>query len=124
MVLLNNNLSLLPLNSSSIHSLAISGSVAYNNPIWVGNGSAEVYLPYYDYPLTGISNRASPAISVSYAQGDNGGSITQAVQYARQADVAIVCVGQSTGEGHDRMTSSGQLGFSLPSDQDALITAV
>jgi beta-glucosidase len=118
MVLLKNADGLLPLDTNSIRSIAVAGSVASTSPIWVGGGSALVYLPYYNDPLAGITTRAGVGISVSYDQGDGGGSLQQAVQAARQADVAIVCVGQQTGEGIDRN------GFGLPPDQDDLVSAV
>jgi beta-glucosidase len=116
-VLLKNTNDVLPLDPASVHSIAVLGSAGGSNPIWVGNGSAWVYLPYYDVPVNAISNRAGPGIVVNYLQGD-GGSITQAVQLAQQADVAIVCVGEQTGEGTDRSS------LSLPGDQDALVSAV
>jgi len=117
-VLLKNSNNLLPLNTNSVHSIAVCGSVAFSHPIWVGGGSAQVYLPYYDDPLSEISNRAGAAISITYDQGDSGGSITQAAKAAQMADVAIVCVGEQTGEGTDRSS------LSLPSDQDSLVSAV
>ena len=118
MVLLKNSNSMLPLNTNAIRTIAVSGSVASSNPIWVGGGSALVYLPYYNDPLAGITNRAGSSIAVTYDQGDAGASLQAAVQAARQADIAIVCVGQQTGEGIDRT------GFGLPADQDALVNAV
>lgn len=118
MVLLKNNGGLLPLDTNSVHSIAVSGSVASSHPIWVGGGSAQVYLPYYDDPLSSISNRAGSGISITYDQGDSGGSINQAVKSAQVADVAIVCVGEQTGEGTDRAS------LSLPADQDSLVSAV
>jgi beta-glucosidase len=118
MVLLKNAGGLLPLNSASLHSIAVSGSVASTNPIWTGTGSAQVYLPYYDIPLNAISNRAGTNVIITYDQGDSGGSIAAAVEAAQQADVAIVCVGEQTGEGADRAS------LSLPADQDALVSAV
>jgi beta-glucosidase len=117
MVLLKNTNNVLPLDPTSVHTIAVLGSAGGSNPIWVGNGSAWVYLPYYDIPVNAISNRALPNITVNYGQGD-GGFITQAVQLAQQADVAIVCVGEQTGEGMDRTN------LSLPGDQDALVSAV
>ncbi len=116
-VLLKNTAGLLPLNPATVHSIAVLGSVGGVNPIWVGSGSGTVYLPYYDIPVDAIANRAGPGITVNYNQGD-GGFIPQAVQLAQQADVAIVCVGQQTGEGTDRAS------LSLPGDQDALVNAV
>jgi len=119
MVLLKNS-GVLPLNAGVIHSIAVCGSVASVNPIWVGGGSAQVYLPYYDDPLKAISNRAGAGITVTYSQGDDGtgNMINQAVQAAQTADVAIVCVGQQTGEGTDRAN------LSLPADQDQLVSSV
>jgi beta-glucosidase len=116
MVLLQNNGSLLPLGSS-VHKIAVIGSVASVSPVSTGGGSASVKLPYNVTPLAGITSRAGGGMTVSYAQGD-GASVSQAAQLATNSDVAIVCVGQQTSEGSDR----GSL--SLPSGQDALISAV
>ena len=119
MVLLKNNNDLLPLNPVTTHSIAVCGTVASVTPIWVGMGSAQVYLPYYDDPLRAISNRAGAGITITYNQGDNGSnSLSQAVAAAQQADVAIVCVGEQTGEGTDRAS------LSLPPNQEQLVSAV
>ena len=115
-VLLKNSGGLLPLGSS-VHSIAVIGSVASASPISVGGGSASVTLPYNITPLAGLASRAGGGITVSYAQGD-GASVAQAVQLATNSDVAIVCVGQQTSEGSDRAN------LSLPNGQDALISAV
>jgi beta-glucosidase len=115
-VLLQNNGGLLPLGSS-VHSIAVIGSVASVSPISVGGGSASVNLPYNITPLAGITSRAGSSFTVSYAQGD-GASLTSALQLATNSDVAIVCVGQQTSEGSDRTS------LSLPSGQDALVSAV
>ena len=115
-VLLKNSGGLLPLGSS-VHSIAVIGSVASVAPISTGGGSASVNLPYNITPLAGIASRAGGGVTVSYAQGD-GASVSQAVQLATNSDVAIVCVGQQTSEGSDRP------GLSLPNGQDALVSAV
>ncbi|HTQ49591.1 MAG TPA: glycoside hydrolase family 3 C-terminal domain-containing protein [Candidatus Acidoferrales bacterium] len=115
-VLLQNNGGLLPLGSS-VHTIAVIGSVASTSPISVGGGSASVTLPYNITPLAGITSRAGSSFTVSYAQGD-GASVPAAVQLATNSDVAIVCVGQQTSEGSDRSN------LSLPNGQDALISAV
>ena len=99
-VLLKNSGGLLPLGSS-VHSIAVIGSVASVAPISTGGGSASVNLPYNITPLAGIASRAGGGVTVSYAQGD-GASVSQAVQLATNSDVAIVCVGQQTSEGSDR----------------------
>ena len=116
-VLLQNNNGLLPLNTASIHSLAVIGSVASVSPISTGAGSAGVNLPYQVTPLAGITNRAGAGLAVNYSQGD-GASVSAAAQLAATSDVALVCVGQVTSEGSDRSN------LSLPSGQDALISAV
>ncbi|MGH7954087.1 MAG: glycoside hydrolase family 3 C-terminal domain-containing protein, partial [Limisphaerales bacterium] len=116
-VLLKNSRNLLPLNSSSVHSIAVIGSAASTSPISTGAGSAGVVLPYNITPLAGISNRAGAGITIGYAQGD-GANTAQAVSLAQTSDVAIVCVGQQTSEGSDR----GSL--SLPNNEDALISAI
>jgi len=116
-VLLQNNGGLLPLNTSSIHSIAVIGSVASTSPISTGAGSAGVTLPYNITPLAGITSRAGAGITVAYSQGD-GASVSAAAQLASTSDVAIVCVGQQTSEGSDRAS------LSLPNGQDALVSAV
>ena len=116
MVLLQNNGGVLPLGSS-VHSIAVIGSVASANAFSVGGGSASVPLPYNITPLAGITSRAGGGVTINYAQGD-GASLAAAVQAASNSAVAIVCVGQQTSEGSDRSD------LSLPSGQDALISAV
>ena len=110
MVLLQNNGGVLPL-SSSVHSIAVIGSVASTSPISVGGGSASVNLPYNITPLAGITSRAGSGVAIGYSAGFSQ-SLVQTSQ------VAIVCVGQQTSEGSDRSN------LSLPSGQDALISAV
>jgi beta-glucosidase len=116
-VLLKNSGPLLPLNPAAIRSIAVSGSAAAIDPIWTGSGSALVYPTYYDTPLNEISNRAGAGITITYNQGD-GGHANEAAQLAALADIAIVCVGQQTGEGGDRAN------LTLPDDQNALVSAV
>jgi len=116
MVLLENNGGVLPL-SSSVHSIAVIGSVSSVSPISMGGGSASVNLPYNITPLMGITSRAGSGVTINYAQGD-GANVAYAVQQASNSDVAIVCVGQQTSEGSDRSS------LSLPDGQDALVEAV
>jgi beta-glucosidase len=66
-------------------------------------------------PLLGITNRVAGAGSVSY---NNGSNIAQAVALAAAADVAIVFVGTTSGEGRDRES------LSLAPEMDELIAAV
>ena len=118
-VLLQNHHAVLPLKSGSVHSIAVIGSVASTAPISTAYGSSEVVLPYNITPLQGIANRARTAgiNAINFSQGD-GGHIPAAVALARSSDVAILCVGQQTGESLDRAS------LSLPNDDDALISAV
>ncbi len=116
-VLLQNNHSVLPLKTNLVHSIAVIGSVANASAIYTALGSSGVELVYSVTPLTGISSRAGGAVTVNYSQGD-GGNIPAAVALAQSSSVAIICVGQRTGEGADRTS------LSLPGDQDALISAV
>jgi hypothetical protein len=116
-VLLKNRGAFLPLKTNSIHSIAVIGSAASTAPISIPRGSSEVRLPYNITPLAGIASRAGTGITVRYSQGD-GGNIAAAVSLARSSDIAVVCVGQQTGEGADRSS------LSLPKDQDALVSAV
>ncbi len=117
MVLLTNANGLLPLNTATIHSIAVIGSAASTIDIATGSGSGEVYLPYYNLPLDAIASRAGSSITVNYSQGD-GGFVTQAVQLAQSSDIAVVCVGEQTGEGTDRTN------LDLSGDKDALVSAV
>ena len=110
MVLLQNNGGVLPL-SSSVHSIAVIGSVASTSSISVGGGSASVNLPYNITPLAGIISRAGAGVAIGY-------SAVFSQSLVQTSQVAIVCVGQQTSEGSDRSN------LSLPSSQDALISAV
>jgi beta-glucosidase len=116
-VLLKNAADTLPLNTNSLHSIAVIGPAGHAAPHSVGGGSGSVFLTYEITPLVGISNRVGASVSVRYEQGD-GGRIAQAVQLAQQSDVAIVFAGLRTTEGEDRTS------LSLPGDSDALISAV
>ena len=118
-VLLQNNHAALPLNPRSVHSIAVIGSAASTAPISTAYGSSQVVLPYNIPPLQGIARRAQAAgiTRINYSQGD-GGHISEAVALARSSDVAVICVGQQTGESLDRAS------LSLPNDDDALISAV
>lgn len=131
-VLLKNQNGILPLNSDSIHSIAIIGSHA-DVGVLSGGGSAQVDSPggnvinphpgganwgesvyFPSSPLKYISEHA-PSAKVSFNAGSDNAS---AADFAKSADVAIVFVNQPMHEGMDRASSS------LPDDQDALVSAV
>ncbi len=133
-VLLKNEHSLLPLDTTKIHSIAVIGpnaAVARTG----GGGSSLVRPKYAIAPLDGIRSRAGSSIKVTYALGVGmeGEDPTQdtaearekskkeAVDAAAQADVAVVVVGRYSkleSEGHDVAT------MDLPAGQNELIEAV
>ena len=66
MVLLKNDQAVLPLDPARIHSIAVFGTAADEDPIIVGGGSGSVTVPYSISPLKGITDRAGKAITVRY----------------------------------------------------------
>lgn len=72
--------------------------------------------PYIISPLKGIQNRVSGlGITVNYAPTS---PLNVAVDTAKNADIAIVCVGTSSSEGWDRPS------LALGKGQDELIAAI
>jgi beta-glucosidase len=132
-VLLKNEGSLLPLDATKIHSIAVIGpntAVARTG----GGGSSLVRPKYAVTPLDGIKEKAG-SITVTYALGAGmdgedpahdtlearAKDLQQAVDAASHADVAVVVVGRynkNEGEGFDVAT------MDLPAGQDALIESV
>ncbi len=133
-VLLKNEGSLLPLDATKIHSIAVIGpnaAVARTG----GGGSSLVRPKYSIAPLDGIKEKAGSSSTVTYALGAGmdgedpthdtpearARDLQQAVDAASHADVAIVVVGRynkNEGEGFDVAT------MDLPAGQNALIEAV
>lgn len=136
MVLLKNEKAQLPLNASTVKSIAIIGGHA-DAGVLSGGGSAQVDPPggnavpdpkskgnplavlsewVYDpsSPLNAIRETA-PAAKVSFNPGSDP---TSAAAVAKNADVAIVFVVQHTSEGSDLDT------LALPNGQDAIVKAV
>ncbi len=112
-VLLKNEGNILPLYGVS--SIAIIGADGGTKPQVEGGGSSHVVAPYVISPLEGIRKRADAGIQVSYLDGSN---VAGAASVARAAQVAIVFVSTSEGEGHDRPN------LELPGNQDQLVSAV
>jgi beta-glucosidase len=112
-VLLKNDQSSLPLDTSKIKTIAVIGADASSATTVVGHGSASVTTPYVVTPLQGIINRAGNGITVNYTD-----KLDQARQTAKNADVAIVFVNDSESEGSDRNS------LSLPNKQDQLVQMV
>jgi len=135
-VLLKNANHALPLNASSVHSIAIIGSHA-DVAVLSGGGSAQVdapggnAVPFHGHVHAGGSNwmevvyfpssplkeirRHAPDATVRFDSGDDPAA---AAQFAAKSQVAIVFVNQWMSEGMDRPTSS------LPDNQDKLVEAV
>jgi beta-glucosidase len=115
-VLLKNN-GVLPLSTSSTHSIAVIGNDGGAGVQAIGGGSATVTSSGTVSPLTGIQNRvAGTSTTVTYNDGSNTAT---AASLAQSSDVAIVFASNNYGnEGSDSST------IDLPGNQNALIAAV
>jgi beta-glucosidase len=113
MVLLKNDGPELPLNTDNIHSIAIIGPYAAK-AITGGGGSSHVLPLYTVEPVDGIQQRAGTNVEVKFDEGTN---IDEAVSLAKNADVAIVMVGDHETEGRDHS-------ISLAGKQDELVAAI
>jgi beta-glucosidase len=113
-VLLKNDGSQLPLDASSLHSIAVIGQ--YANTTYPGGGGSSHVNPLYTVsPVQGIENRVGSGVSVTTT---NGSDLTQAAQQAAAADVAVVVVSDAEREGADRPN------LSLTGNQDQLVNTV
>lgn len=113
-VLLKNRHSMLPLDASSLRSIAVVGT--YADTAMTGGGGSSHVKPYYSVsPVQGIKQRVGSGVSVTTADGTNVG---QAATVASKSDVAVVVVNDEEAEGTDRAN------IDLPGNQNELITAV
>ena len=98
--LLENRDGILPLDASTLASIAVIGPAA--DSYVRGSGSMEV-APFRDFLVTGlqgIRNRVvGSSVQVSY---DDGTNLATAVTVAQAADVAVVFVNDSEAEGTDK----------------------
>jgi len=125
MVLLKNERETLPLNKN-IGSIAVIGPLADDRraPLgwWSGDGKEENTVT----PLAGIKAKVSPQTRVLYAKGcevkdDSTAGFEQAVTIAKQADVAIVFVGET----HDMVgEAASRASLDLPGRQMELVQAI
>jgi len=105
-VLLKNEGNLLPLKKN-LNSIAVIGPNADSASNLFGDYSPKVVLQHVDTILDGIKAKISPATRVVYAKGcaindQEKNGFQRAVQAAKNADVAVVVVGeQSRREGED-----------------------
>jgi beta-glucosidase len=88
-VLLKNQKGFLPLNKQKIKNIAVIGPRADKVLLDWYSGTP----PYTVSPLEGIRNKAGKNAIITFARNNNNDS---AVNIARKADVAIVCVGNHT----------------------------
>jgi beta-glucosidase len=88
-VLLKNAGNALPLDRAKLKSIAVIGPRANEVLLDWYSGSP----PYAVTPLEGIRNKVGGAVTVNYSASD--------AEIARQADVAIVCVGNHPNGGYD-----------------------
>jgi beta-glucosidase len=125
MVLLKNDRDVLPLNKN-VGSIAVIGPLADDRraPLgwWAGDGKEENTVT----PLAGIKATVSPQTMVLYAKGsdvkdDSTAGFQQAVNIAKQADVALVFVGET----HDMVgEAASRSSLDLPGRQLELVQAI
>ena len=115
-VLLKNTDSFLPLNKSSLKSIAVIGPLA-DSVHWDWYGG---FPPYTVTPLAGIKKEAGSSIKVTYAADETDNA---AVNAARNSDVAVVIVGNDPTCGpnmahdwHGTPDGGGTLPCTVPSD--------
>ncbi|HWB35658.1 MAG TPA: glycoside hydrolase family 3 C-terminal domain-containing protein, partial [Rugosimonospora sp.] len=116
-IVLLKNTGILPLSTSTTHSIAVIGQDGGAAVQTIGGGSATVTSSGTVWPITGIQNRVNgTGTTVTYNDGTNQSS---AVSLAQQSNVAIVFASNNYGnEGSDQTT------IDLPNNQNSLISAV
>lgn len=132
-VLLKNDKNTLPLKKD-IHSIAVIGPNADNGLNQLGDYSPQVVPQHLTTVLEGIQKVVSPATQVIYAKGCEvigGGKegFAKAVEAAKQADVAIVVVGEHPRDGtHGVQPTDGEgydvASLDLTGGQEDLVEAV
>jgi len=138
-VLLKNDKHLLPLNLSSLKSIAVIGDNA-THTFHLGGFGAGVKAKYEVTPLAGLQSRLNSKVTIRYAQGYSGiyhqsfrrdttkkadkpdtAKIAEAVSAAKGSDMAILFIGGNRdyeSEGSDRKD------LSLPFHEQELVDAV
>jgi beta-glucosidase len=122
-VLLKNSNNALPLNTSSVKSIAVLGDDASTDAETDGGGSAGVNSSGTVTPLQAITSRAGSGVSVQYSEGASASGTTSAqvqaaVNLAQSSSVAVIFANHSESEGSD-LSSIG-----LPGNYDTLISDV
>jgi len=136
-VLLKNN-SLLPLDASAIHSIAVIGANA-TRPQSEGGGSSQVRTRYEITPLEGIKRIAGDGIHLTYSPGyriakdatADRALIDSAVEAAKKADIAVIVGGWTHGYNNYAWDDNAydaegidKTDMAMPFGQDSLIAAV
>jgi beta-glucosidase len=142
-VLLQNNNNLLPLNASTVKSIAVIGGHA-DSYVLSGGGSAQVspngaalVQPTQPCPPCWANVVWDPSSPLQAIQAmapnatvkfDNGGSISSAAALAQSSQVAILFVTQWASEGMDQpsidIRTIDQAQITYPGSQDALVAAI
>jgi beta-glucosidase len=132
-VLLKNNGNLLPLRKD-VKTIAVIGPDADNAWSQLGDYSPSAVPQKMTSVLDGIRQKVSPQAKVVYARGCDviGGKrdFTEAVQAARQADVAVVVVGENPDNaGKGKVPATDGEGFDVASfdltgNQEDLVEAI
>jgi beta-glucosidase len=113
MVLLKNEGGIIPLDAGRCKSVALIGTYAVQ-PMTGGGGSSHVVPLYKVAPVDGLRAALNAGVKIQVLDGSD---VPAAVAAAKQADVAILMVGDDEGEEHDH-------GIDLTGDQNELIAAV
>ena len=124
-MLLKNRDNVLPLNANA--KVAVIGLADANSTIYGGTGSGSVIPSYGLTPLDAISAFANVhGGSVSFTPIVNSSDwMSAAIAAAEDADVAIVFVGTTSGEGKDRPSLGlGSVQACVTCQQDLLVAAV
>jgi beta-glucosidase len=134
-VLLKNEKNLLPLNTSSIKSIAVIGDNA-THTFHLGGFGAGVKARYEVTALAGLKNRLGDKVKINYAQGYSGvynpssnvsdnkldpEMVRQAVDAAKNSEAAILFIG---GNRDYESESRDRKDLSLPFHEQELVDAV
>lgn len=124
-VLLKNSGGMLPLDATSIRTIAIIGPTTFaSRAVMGGNGPGSVPVPstYTISPQEGLQNTLAALGSSATVTLDDGKDMEGAAALAAASDVAIVIVGDRSIEGRDRPNLD--LPYIDDVDQNALVSAI